>query len=550
MNNKLIVVLTGEIGSGKTTLANSLESDYGFTILKTREALKKLSESGRFRQKKSEDERQFLQRVGETLDNETQGNWIVEHFQSIINVTSRIVVDAIRIPEQIHAFRQSYGHQNVFQIYLQVSDVELEKRHFNRNHLKFDDLEAILSYKQYKSNRTESRVKNLSQDADLVIDTENIPKEDNVIRVASYLRLLPTIILGNVDVLIGGQFGSEGKGQIAAFLSPEYNCLLRVGGPNAGHKVWEDSQPDTFHILPSGTRRSKDSKIILGPGTIISLDVLLKEIKHFDIQPGRLVIDENCTIISDDDKKLEEMDRIGSTKQGVGAATANNLFENRLKGNLSHKARNCNKLKLYIGSSHAELEKLYSTNSKILLEGTQGTLLSLHHGIYPYVTSRDTSVSGCLSDAGISPRRVRKIIMVSRTFPIRVQSPIDGTSGPFSRHGSDIEITYEELAKISGLPAEEILDIEKTSTTKKQRRLSRFNWALFREACELNSPTDIALTFADYICSENRMARRYDQLTKETTKFIDEVERCAGVPVSMIATKFNHRSIIDRRNWK
>ena len=102
---------------------------------------------------------------------------------------------------------------------------------------------------------------------------------------------------------------------------------------------------------------------------------------------------------------------------------------------------------------------------------------------------------------------------------------------------------------IMRLPIDEIMSIEKTSVSKKQRRIANFNWAIFREACELNSPTDIALTFSDYIDAQNRKARRYDQLTSETTKFIDEIERCSGVPVSIIATNFNHRSIIDRRNW-
>lgn len=550
MKNRIIVVLTGEIGAGKTTLANALEKNYGFTILKTREALDYWSKKRKFRQQKDEDTRMFFQRIGETLDKETDGKWILEYFQSIINTSERIVIDSVRIHKQIEAFRSSYGHQNVVQIHHHVSKDELERRYFKRNNYDFNDLIAIQNYHIYKANSTESKVKELKTDADLVIDTEKTFIDDNIIRVASFLRLLPSINSGIVDVLVGGQFGSEGKGQVAAYIAPEYDCLVRVGGPNAGHKVFENSNPDTFHILPSGTRRASNSKIVLGPAAVISLDILLREIHDFDIQPDRLVIDSNCTIISDLDKKIEaEFDKIGSTKQGVGAATANNLFKNRLQKNLEYKAINCSKLKQYIGSAHQEFEKLYANNGKILLEGTQGTLLSLHHGIYPYVTSRDTCVSGCLSDAGISPKRIRKVIMVTRTYPIRVQSPEDGSSGPFSRGEYDYEITYEELASRSKLSIAEIKGTEKTSTTKKQRRIANFNWAIFREACELNSPTDIALTFSDYINSENRKARRYDQLSKETTKLIDEIERCAGVPVSLISTNFNHRSIIDRRNW-
>ena len=95
----------------------------------------------------------------------------------------------------------------------------------------------------------------------------------------------------------------------------------------------------------------------------------------------------------------------------------------------------------------------------------------------------------------------------------------------------------------------EIETIEKSSVSKKDRRLAEFSWNLFRLACEFNTPTDIALTFADYVSYKNQKARRYDQLTPETTKFIDEMERCAGVPVSLISTRFHHRAVIDRRNW-
>jgi adenylosuccinate synthase len=550
MKNRIIVALSGEIGAGKTTLANVLKDKHGFIILKTREALDHWAKSKKFRQKKGEDYRMFLQRIGETLDRETDGKWVLEHFQSRVNNSDRVVIDSVRIVKQIEAFRISYGYQNVIQIHLHVSENELEKRYFRSNNIDLNDLIATQNYHAYKKNPTESKVKELINDADLVIDTEKTYIDDNLVRVASFLRLLPSVNSGIVDVLVGGQFGSEGKGQIAAYIAPEYECLVRVGGPNAGHKVFEDLSPDTFHILPSGTRRSPNSKIILGPATIISLEVLLHEIQVFDIQPDRLVIDCGCTIITEADKKLEsQLDQIGSTKQGVGAATSNNLLLNRLKGTLDHKAINCAKLKQYIGSAREEFEKLYCRNAKILLEGTQGSLLSLHHGIYPYVTSRDTSTSGCLSDAGISPRRVRKIVMVTRTYPIRVQNPEGGTSGPFSRSDFDYEISYEELASKSKIPINDLLGTEKTSTTHKQRRIANFNWAIFREACELNSPTVIALTFSDYINSENRKSRRYDQLSKDTTKLIDEIERCAGVPVSLISTNFNHRSIIDRRNW-
>jgi adenylosuccinate synthase len=548
MKNNLIVVLSGEIGAGKSTLAENLTRNFGFKILKTKDALKYYSK--KFKKQSHEDDRMFLQRVGEQMDKKTNGKWVVEYFQKSIIENDKTILDSSRIQLQINALRESFGYQKVIHVYLNASEKTLELRHFERNHLDLEDFKAIQEYKAYKSNPTEQRVTELANEADLVIDTDKLSPLDNAIRVASFLRLLPETHNELVDIIIGAQFGSEGKGQISAYLSPEYDCLVRVGGPNAGHKVYAYPNPVTFHLLPSGVTRAPKAKIIIGPGAVISLKVILDEINKFNIQPDRLIIDELATIISKDDIKLEEkLDKIGSTKQGVGAATANNLFLHRLMEDKKHKAKYCPQLKQYISSAHMAYENLYASNKKILLEGTQGTMLSLHHGIYPYVTSRDTSVSGCISEAGISPRRVRKIIMVTRTYPIRVKNPEGGTSGPFSRGGEDIELTLKIISERSKIPVEDLAKTEISSTTEKPRRIAEFNWGIFRESCELNSPTDIALTFTDYIDVKNRTARRYDQLTKATTKFIDEVERCSGVQVSLIATHFNHRAIIDRRNW-
>ena len=296
--------------------------------------------------------------------------------------------------------------------------------------------------------------------------------------------------------------------------------------------------------MPSGTNRNKKAKLLLGPGAVISIGKIIHEIENFRIEDrNRLVIDENVTVISEEDIKLETefQKKIGSTAQGVGAATAKNIIE-RIKGNNNHKAKYFKMLKPFIGSTYEELQKLFRDNKKILLEGTQGTSLSLHHGLYPFVTSRDTSASGCLSEAGISPKRVRKIIMVTRTYPIRV----GGNSGDFLSN----EINWEIVSERSGIKKDELVQREKTTTTKRDRRVAEFSWPLFHKSCELNSPTDIALTFTDYISVKNRKAKRYEQLTTETKNMIEELERCAGVQVSLISTTFDYRAIIDRRNWR
>ena len=186
------------------------------------------------------------------------------------------------------------------------------------------------------------------------------------------------------------------------------------------------------------------------------------------------------------------------------------------------------------------LERAFLRGDRILLEGTQGTSLSIHHGEYPFVTSRDTTVAGCLADAGIAPARVRRVIMVCRTYPIRVGGP----SGPMT-----LEITYEQLAERSGIPIGQLKETETTTTTKRQRRLAEFDWTQFQRSVFLNGPTDIALTFVDYLDIKNREAYRFEQLKPDTLRFIEEVERVSGRPVTLISTNFHWRNVIDRRAW-
>jgi adenylosuccinate synthase len=138
--------------------------------------------------------------------------------------------------------------------------------------------------------------------------------------------------------------------------------------------------------------------------------------------------------------------------------------------------------------------------------------------------------------------------MVVRCYPIRVANPNgndpSGTSGPLRR-----EISVEEIARRSNLDIDVIKRTEKTSTTGRDRRIGEFDWRQFRRAVSLNAPTDIVLTFVDYLNSENAKAYRFEQLTTETQAFIEELETVSHAPVSLINTKFEIRSIIDRRSW-
>lgn len=538
---KLVVLISGNVSAGKSTLSDNLREHYGATRLKTKEILKELAV--RKHKKELPSERKALQEFGTQLDQDTRGEWVLNALKKHITEAKVgqdgiVVVDAVRILEQIKAIRKSYGFA-VKHVHLEASPSALARRYKTRGNT---SLRELATYAAVERDPTEARVARLRESADFVVDTERCTGEDVLVRVATYLGLVTRDYSRLVDVYVGGQFGSEGKGHIISYVAREYQVLVRVGGPNAGHKVYMDEGAVTHHQLPSGTLRT-DARLLIGPGAVLNIESLLQEIAFCKVSSDRLGIDPRAMIITKKDIADEAAlkRKIGSTKQGVGFATARKIRE---RGGAVKLAGDYKELHPYIGDVLEDLEKAYSSGCKVLLEGTQGTGLSIHHGHYPYVTSRDTTVAGCLSEAGISPSRVRKVVMVCRTYPIRVQDPPGGTSGPMSR-----EIKWNEVSRRSGIPLAKLKTTEKTSTTNRDRRVSEFDWVMLRKAAALNGPTDLALTFADYLHKANENARRFEQLDPDDIQFIEQVENVAAAPVSLISTRFDFRSIIDRRAW-
>jgi adenylosuccinate synthase len=278
---------------------------------------------------------------------------------------------------------------------------------------------------------------------------------------------------------------------------------------------------------------------------VISVEGIMNEISKCELSKERLSIDPQAMIIDPRDVRGESglVKKIGSTGQGVGLATVRKILRTSASPPV-RLAEAVPAFKEYLRETRTVLDDAFAAGKRVFLEGTQGSGLSLHHGNYPHVTSRDTTVSGCLAEAGIAPTRVRRIVMVCRTYPIRVGSPKSGDSGPMTN-----ELTLKDIHRRSGIPLEELEKTERTSTTNRERRIAEFDWSLLRKASSLNGPTDIALTFVDYLSIKNRAARRFEQLSEPTIHFIEEIERVASAPVSLIATRFNFRSIIDRRNW-
>ncbi len=165
------------------------------------------------------------------------------------------------------------------------------------------------------------------------------------------------------------------------------------------------------------------------------------------------------------------------------------------------------------------------SGKKVLVEGTQGSGLSLYHSPhYPKTTSRDTNAAAFMSEVGLSPRLVSEVVLVFRTFPIRVSG---AQAGPLSD-----EFTWEELQLESNSPTPVH---EYTSVTRKLRRLGRFDWESARAAIKMNRPTRLALNFTDYLGFENRFASKWDDLNSKATDFVLALEKLC-VPVMYIGT--------------
>ncbi len=531
-----VVLLSGRIGSGRSTLARMLADRYEAKVFRTRDEIQRLRPG-------ADSQRSGLQIAGDALDVETGGEWVVAGAQRREYADDAIVVvDSVRIPAQIEAFRKAYG-QAVTHVHITAPLDTIRERYAGRDHGEHEPA----SYDEAAENPTERDVEKLADDCDVLIDTTLNTREDVLVRTAARIGMYQRLDGAHVDVMIGAQWGSEGKGHMASFLALEYDYLVRVGGPNAGHKVINPEY--TYRLLPSGTLHNPSAKLLIGPGATLDLDVLLREIQECEVGVDRLFIDPQAMIIEPSDLEYEEatLGEIGSTKKGGGYAAARRLMRGRLRGAPEVRlAGQIEALKPYLHPIIDKLDRAYRDGARVFVEGTQGTGLSLFHGPYPYVTSRDTTVSGTLAECGIAPARVRKVVMVTRTYPIRVADPQDGngTSGYFS-----LDTTWDAVADRSGLDAEALKAHEHTTVSRQQRRVGEFDWALFRKACSLNAPTDVALSFADYIDKANMDARRFEQLSGKTLQFVEEVERVAGAPVSLIGTRFHQRSIIDRRRW-
>lgn len=322
-----------------------------------------------------------------------------------------------------------------------------------------------------------------------------------------------------VTVIVGGQFGGEGKGKVSHFLAQEMGAkaAVRVGGTNSGHTVM-DPFGNTLILRQLPTPALLPNIIcVLGAGSYIDVDILYDEIKRTGLPKDRLFIDPNAVIITEDDLSCERnsslRSAIGSTLSGTGAAVLKRIS----RDGSAKLARDDDRLKRFVQPVVPFMRDMLSSNERIIIEGTQGFGLSvLHTPYYPYATSRDTTAAAFVSEAGLSPLDVDDIALVIRAFPIRV----GGNSGQLPN-----EIDWDIVTAESNNPRE---IIEYTSVTKIIRRVARFDHEIVKKAIAANRPTKIILNHLDYI---DFGYTHYDSGKNKIIEFVNKIERLIKMEV-------------------
>ena len=328
-------------------------------------------------------------------------------------------------------------------------------------------------------------------------------------------------------VVVGGFFGDEGKGKIISYLAIKDNptIIVRGGaGPNAGHTIRNGDKVYKVRMLPSGFL-NKNAKVMIGPGVVINPEVLEKEITDFEVS-GRAFIDKHCGIIEKihlaRDSKGQLKDKIGSTGSGTGPANADRAMR------VLNLAKDFDSLSSLIVDVPQEINNALSKNEHVLVEGTQGTFLSLWHGAYPFVTSKDVTASGICADVGLGPTNVDEVIVVFKSYVTRV-----GT-GPLEK-----ELSFEEAEKKGWS--------EFGTVTGRQRRAADFNFDLARRAIMLNGATQICITKLDVLFSECAGKTSFDDLSHDAKSFIQNIEAELNTPVTIIGTGPAVDDVVDRR---
>jgi adenylosuccinate synthase len=356
--------------------------------------------------------------------------------------------------------------------------------------------------------------------------------------------------MGYATVLVGAQWGDEGKGKVIDILCAEVQYVVRYqGGNNAGHTVVIGEDKYVLHLIPSGILH--DGKIcVIGHGVVVDPKALIEEIEllkgqGIDVE-GRLKISDKAHVIFPYHRKIDELrearkkkGKIGTTKKGIGPCYADKVarvgirmadlfdkkyFKKRVRTNVEEKNITfkdfygykgfsadeiyeeykiyAEELKGYICDSISLLNRAYQQGDSILFEGAQGTFLDVDYGTYPYVTSSNATAGGACTGGGLGPSRIDEVVGVVKAYTTRVGE------GPFpTEFGPDL---LDKIRQKGG---------EFGSTTGRARRCGWFDSVLVRNSVEVNGIDKVAITKLDVLdeLSEIKICVGYEYKGKKYT---------------------------------
>ena len=359
-------------------------------------------------------------------------------------------------------------------------------------------------------------------------------------------------------VLVGAQWGDEGKGKATDLLGDTVDYVVRYqGGNNAGHTVVIGSEKYALHLLPSGIL-SPNVVPVIGNGVVIDPAVLLEEIRALDsrgIDTSKLVISTNAHLITPYHRTIDKVSerflgkaKIGTTGRGIGPAYADkisrigirvqdlfdrSILEQKLEGALHDKNQVLTKvfnrknmavaeileeylayaeiLRPYIADTSLLLDKALKAGKTVLLEGSQGTLLDVDHGTYPFVTSSNPTAGGACTGSGIGPKAITRVIGIVKAYTTRVGS------GPFPT-----ELLDDDGDKLR------TIGHEYGTTTGRNRRCGWYDAPIARYAVRINGLTDFFLTKLDVLTGWEKIpvcvaydvdGTRHDELPASQTDF-------------------------------
>lgn len=267
----------------------------------------------------------------------------------------------------------------------------------------------------------------------------------------------------------------------------------------------------------------------IGAGVLVNPKVFLNEVKMTRSE-GRVWVDYNASIIEEKHINFDKTDEylskiVQTTGTGCGPAMVDRVRR------VAKLAKDEPRLAEYLDDVSERLNEAIDKGQRVLIEGTQGTFLSLYHGTYPYVTSKDVTAGTLCSDVGIGPTVVDDVIIVFKAYLTRVGG------GPLEN-----EIPFEE-AKKRGWD-------EYGTVTGRPRRIAPFNFKLAKKAVKLNGATQAAVTKIDRVYPSASGVKDYRKLPEDAKKFIDEIESEIGIPVTIISTGPEVEETIDIRKEK